>query len=279
MKLCISEATTLPATFAEDVAAFAEAGWPAMEVWLTKLENHLQNHSVSTTHKLIEERGIILAAAAYQGGLLLSQGDARREHFDHFKRRLAICQEFAIPTMLLVADFVQRVDAISLERAVVSLRQAAQWADGFGVRIALEFRADGTFCTCLDTALTLIEQCGEPNVGVNLDLFHWWKGPSKWEDLERLTNANLFHVQLADVAGIPRELATDADRIMPGDGDFRILPIFDHLRKMAYDGYVSLELMNPELWQVKITQIAELGLAAMRRFIPGSESDGSDSHR
>jgi 4-hydroxyphenylpyruvate dioxygenase len=39
------------------------------------------------------------------GGLLLSQGELRREHFDHFSRRLEICHEFAIPTMLLFADF------------------------------------------------------------------------------------------------------------------------------------------------------------------------------
>lgn len=268
MNLCISEVTTLPATFAEDVAAFASAGWPAMEVWLTKLETHLQTNSAEATRRSIAESGMALAAAAYQGGLLLSQGDARREHFDHFKRRLGICQEFHIPTLLIVADFAERFDAVSLERAVVSLKQAAQWADGFGVRLALEFRAADTFCSCLDTALSLIEQCGERNVGVNLDLFHWWKGPSKNEDLERLTLDNLFHVQIADVAGMPRELATDSDRIMPGDGDIRLAAILEHLRKMEYAGYVSLELMNPILWQAKIAQVAELGLDAVRRVLP-----------
>src|SRR6185503_14162946 len=106
MNLCISEVTTLPATFAEDVAAFADAGWPAMEVWLTKLETHLQQNSVDDTRRLIEEKNLTLAAASYQGGLLLSQGDARRTHFDHFKRRLNLCQSFDIPTMVIVADFV-----------------------------------------------------------------------------------------------------------------------------------------------------------------------------
>ena len=47
MRLCISEATTLPATFAEDVEAYAEAGCTGMEVWLTKLENHLERHSAA----------------------------------------------------------------------------------------------------------------------------------------------------------------------------------------------------------------------------------------
>lgn len=267
MKLCISEATTLPATFADDVAAFSSAGWPAMEVWLTKLETHLQNHSASATRQMIADKGIVIAAAAYQGGLLLSQGEARRVHFDHFKSRLAICQDLGIPTMLLVADFVQHIDGTSLERAVVSLKQAGQWAEGFGVRLALEFRATDTFCTCLDTALTLVEQCGERNVGVNLDLFHWWKGPSKMEDLERVSKSNLFHVQLADAAGVPRELATDSDRIMPGEGDLPIGTILKLLREKQYDGYLSLELLNPIFWQAKLTQVAELGLTAMKRFV------------
>ena len=66
---------------------------------------------------------------------------------------------------------------------MVSLTQAAQWAAGFDVTLALEFRARDAFCASLDTALALIEQCGEPNVGVNLDLFHYYTGPSKFEDL------------------------------------------------------------------------------------------------
>src|SRR5262249_47694078 len=78
VKPCISEATTLPCTFAEDVAAYADASCPAMEVWLTKLETHLENHSAADTRKLLEDRQLTLAAAAYQGGLLLSQGEQRK---------------------------------------------------------------------------------------------------------------------------------------------------------------------------------------------------------
>src|SRR5947199_1057370 len=202
MKPCISEATTLPCTFAEDVAAYADAGCTAMEVWLTKLEKHLESHSVAGTRQLLAERQRTLAAASYQGGLLLSQGEQRRAHYDHFRRRLELCQQFGIPTMLVVSDFVEAVDQIALERAVVSLRQAAQWAAGFDVRLALEFRGSDTFCSSLDTALALVAQCGEANVGVNLDVFHYYKGPSKFEDLRLLTPTNLAFVQVSDLAGV-----------------------------------------------------------------------------
>src|SRR3954451_9560815 len=152
MKPCLSEATTLPNTFAEDVAHFADAGARAMEVWLTKLETHLDTASLGQTRTLLADRGLELAAAAYQGGLLLSQGEQRRAHYDHFRKRLDLCQALAIPTLLVVADFAGAVDATGLQRAVVSLKQAAQWAAGAGVRLALEFRGSATFCSTLETA-------------------------------------------------------------------------------------------------------------------------------
>lgn len=261
----------MPGSFAADVDAFADAGCTAMEVWLTKLEKHLETESLAATQKLLDERQMTLAGAAYQGGLLLSQGAERKVHFDHFRRRLQLCEQLHIPTMLVVADFVDAIDETTLPRAVVSLKQAAQWAAGYGVRLALEFRARSRFCASLDTALALIAECGEPNVGVNFDVFHYYTGPSKFDDLALLGPSNLAFVQVCDLAGVPRELASDADRILPGEGDFRLEPIMQHLARIGYDGWVSLELMNPALWQTKATQVVELGMSAMRRLLSGSE--------
>src|SRR5207302_5805521 len=101
-------------------------------------------------------------------------------------------------------------------------------------------RGRSTFCASLDTALALIEQCGEANVGVCLDVFHYYTGPSKFEDLDLLRPGRLAHVQLCDLAGVPREVAEDSDRVLPGDGDFRLAPLLDRLRQQGYDGWVSL---------------------------------------
>lgn len=264
---CISEVTTLPATFAEDVQAYASAGCTAMEVWLTKLETHLESHSLADTRKLLGEEGISLIAAAYQGGLLLSQGEQRRVHFDHFRKRLELCQACGIGTLLVIADFLDEPDATALERASVSLRQAAQWAAGFDVRLALEFRARNRFCASLDTALAFIAQCQEPNMGVNLDLFHFWTGPSKLQDLTLLTPANLAFVQICDLAGVPRELASDADRVFPGDGDLPLPTILKQLAAIGYTGPISVELMNPAFWQCSPTQVAELAMRSLQRLL------------
>jgi sugar phosphate isomerase/epimerase len=266
MNPCISQATTLASSFIDDVNGYADGGCHALEVWFTKLEQHLETHSADDTKKLLQDRQMTLAAAAYQGGLLLAQGERRKLSFDHFKRRLDLCQAFGIPIMIVAADFAEKVHQSDLQRAVASLTQAAQWAGGFGVKLALEFRRQAVIAS-LDTALSLVAACGEPNVGVCLDLFHYYTGPSKFEDLSLLTRDDLAYVQACDLAGVPREAADDADRVMPGDGDFRLEPIFRHLRSIGYDGWVSLELLDPTLWQAKVSQVAELGMQAVRRVI------------
>jgi sugar phosphate isomerase/epimerase len=264
---CISQTTTLPGSFAEDIANYAASGCRVVEVWLTKLEEHLETASAADTHRMLEQHGVTLVAGAYQGGLLLSQGEQRKAHFEHFKRRLDLCREFGIRTLLLAADFASKPAPQDIGRAIVSLAQAAQWAAGFDVRTALEFRGADSFCSSLDTAITLVEQTREPNVGICLDVFHYYKGPSKSEDLARLTTANLFHVQVCDVAGVPRELMTDTDRVLPGDGDFRLEPILRRLREIGYNGVVSLEVMNPELRRADPKRVVEVGLTSLERLL------------
>lgn len=257
----------MPCSFAEDVDCYARVGCPGMEVWLTKLEAHLEHHSLEETRQLVEGRGLSLTAASYQGGLLLPAGPAREAHWAHFRRRLELCQALNIPTLLVFADFPQPVTAAELEQALGNLRQAARLAAAYNVRLALEFRAHAAFCTSLATASALVAQCQEPNLGLNFDVFHYYLGPSKLEDLEQLPLQYLLHVQLCDLAGVPREWATDADRILPGEGDFHLEPIVSWLRRQGYTGWVALETFNPQLWQVPPLQVAEIGLTALRRVL------------
>ncbi len=271
---CLSEATTMPAEFDADLRACAQAACPALEVWLTKLENFLQRNSLDATRRLIEEHGVRLAAAAVQGGILLTQGEARRESFALLERRLELCHSLEIETLVVAADFADEVSSTDYERAVVSLKQAALLAAPRGVRLALEFHGRARFCNNLSTAAALVEHAGEPNAGICFDVFHYYTGPSKFEDLALLSRDNLFHVQLSDLAGIPRELATDSDRVLPGDGDFALPPILDYLRSIGYAGFVSVELMNPNLWRLDPVQVSEVAITALRKLL-GQTGNGA----
>ena len=67
--------------------------------------------------------------------------------------------------------------------------------------------------------------------------------------------------------GPVRELATDADRILPGDGEFSLEPLIARLREINYAGVVSVELMNPQLWSVPPRQFGEVAITALRRVL------------
>ncbi|HEX8202519.1 MAG TPA: sugar phosphate isomerase/epimerase [Isosphaeraceae bacterium] len=267
MIACINQVTTLSTPFEADIPALARAGWPAVELWLTKLEAFLGAHPVAEAKALLEGEGLPAVAASSQGGLLLSSGPARQEHWAHYRRRLEILAELGVSTLVVAADFAVEPAEADYGRASAALAEAAEVARPFGVRLALEFQKTARFCASLDTTLALIAQSGAEGVGVCLDLFHYYTGPSKFEDLAYLSPGNLAWVQASDLSGTPRELAGDADRIFPGDGDFQTGPILDHLARIGYDGHVSLEVLNPQLWRIPVEQVAAVGLQALLRVL------------
>ena len=267
MKPCISQATTLSTTFEADLSAYARSGWSAVEIWLTKLETFLESHSLAEARRLLDEQDLEPVAASFQGGLLLSRGDEREVHWEHYRRRLAILQELGVPLLIVAADFTRELSPDDYSRASSSLGEAVEVARSAGVRLALEFQKTARFCSSLDTTLALIAQCPVAGLGVCLDLFHYYTGPSKFEDLAYLSRENLAWVQVCDLSGTPREMAGDGDRILPGEGDFQITPILDHLASIGYDGYVSLEVLNPQLWQIPVDRVADFGFQATCRAL------------
>jgi sugar phosphate isomerase/epimerase len=215
----------------------------------------------------LEKTRLSLPVASYQGGLLATQGKARREAWDLFRRRLDLCRELNIGTIVVACDIPAPLDQKTIERVQVSLTQVAQESGQRGLRAALEFQAHSAFGNNLQTAAALVADVGSPHLGLCLDAFHWHIGPSKTEDLGYLTADNLFHVQLCDLADTPRELARDTDRILPGDGDINLAAVIAHLQQINYGGCISIELMNPKLWQIPALQLADAGMAALKRLL------------
>jgi len=275
----ISQACTLNSSFEDDIAGYADAAGSAIEFWLTKLETYLESHSPDEVKAMGADRGLQFAAASFQGGLLVSQGEARRESWELFERRLGICAALGVPTLVVVPDFLGPFGPTDIERAQVSLKQAGQAAERHGIRLALEFQARNTFLNNLETTVSFIESVQQPNVGICFDVFHYYMGPSMYEDLRYLTRDNLFHVQFCDVADTPREIATDSERILPGDGDFHLQPLVERFREIGYEGFVSLEVFNPTFWQVSARQVGEVGMTAMRMILGQAKGGTASSGR
>jgi 4-hydroxyphenylpyruvate dioxygenase len=265
----LSQICCLPSPFDRDLEDFAAAGCTHVEVWLTKLETYLNSHTLKDVRYWLEKTRLSLSVASMQGGLVASQGEARREAWNLFTRRLDLCRELAIGTLVIACDVPPPLSQQTIERVQVSLAQIAQEAGRRGLCAALELQADSAFGNNLQTAAALVAEVASPHLGLCLDVFQWHTGPSKTEDLSYLTADNLFHVQLCDLADVPRELARDSHRILPGEGDIPLAPLLARLREIDYRGCLSIELLNPQLWQVPPLQLADAAMASLRRLLSG----------
>ena len=263
----LSQVCSLTSRFDADIEDYAAGKCESVEIWLTKLEDYLQRHNVAEVKDWLKKFGVAAPVASFQGGILASQGERRKEAWDLFLRRLEICQAVGIRTIVIACDVPPPLSQEMIERVQISLVQAAQECGKRGLRAALEFQSTSAFGNNLQTAAALVAEAGSPHLGICLDAFHFFTGPSKTEDLGYLTTSNLFHVQLCDLLDTPRELASDAGRILPGDGDIPLQPLIDHLRTIGYTGCVSLELLNPQLWQVPPRQLGEIGMTALRKVL------------
>jgi sugar phosphate isomerase/epimerase len=50
-----------------------------------------------------------------------------------------------------------------------------------------------------------------------------------------------------------------------------VAAVVGHLRRIGYRGTVSIELMNPEIWNIPPRQFGEIALAALRKVLGQAE--------
>ena len=84
----LSQVCSLNSSFEKDLEDYAAGACRTVEIWLGKLETFLENHTPDDVRQLLEERELTAPVASYQGGLLTSQGDARKQHWGESAGRL-----------------------------------------------------------------------------------------------------------------------------------------------------------------------------------------------
>ncbi len=130
------------------------------------------------------------------------------------------------------------------------LKPVAEIMGEYGCRFGLEFIGPKTlrqdkehaFIYTMDGMLALARDLG-PNVGLLLDLWHWYTSHGTWDDLAMLGNDDVVNVHVNDApAGIPVDEQIDQVRCLPGETDVldfaRFLTV---LEAMGYDGPVTAE--------------------------------------
>ena len=255
MRACLNQVTlgrTAPASvsqLARDLGAAREAGWTAIELWLRHWDGLIAAEGLAATQRALQQSGLAVAGGCAQPGLMFSTGDELDRFREELRHRLEQCQALGAPHLVVTpgpARPQERPTPDDLDRAADNLQAAADLATPFGVRLGIEFLKGLPLVNNLPTAIHLANLVARPSVGVVLDTFHLYAGLSKLEDLALLVTQpeRLFFVHVNDVPPTPRELLTDADRVLPGMGCLPLRDILGQIADTGYGGFVSLELFN-----------------------------------
>jgi sugar phosphate isomerase/epimerase len=242
----------VPADLARDLAAVRAGGWEAVELWLDHWDAHFPPHADAAARRVLDGSGLAVAGACAQEGLFFARGEERRRRASEFSRRLERCAALGVAHLVVVPVPPPEDEPPAeeeLDRAAEHLRTAGELALATGVGLEIEFLGGVRLVNNLATALDLASRVDHAGVGVLLDTYHLYAGPSKLEDLDLLAAhpGRLRFVHVNDVpAARPRELWTDADRVLPGDGDLPLARVLGAIRRSGYAGDVSLELFNAE---------------------------------
>jgi sugar phosphate isomerase/epimerase len=258
VRVSISQITTVTASFADDLAAYREAGAQGIGIWETKLAgDSLERFRASGL-----EAAAAVPAVPSILPLPLMEGPADpAERVEAIRAGIQRLAPFEPACVLFLTGPGEDREAL-----VEAIRAIADEGASTGVRVALEpiqreFRDFWTMVVSLDEAAALLDEAGRPDVGLMFDTWHLWNAPGLLDQIERHRD-RILGVHVADWREPTRNTN---DRVLPGDGVIAFAPIFEALR---WGGLYDLEIFSdPELpdslWRLDPRDLARRGVEAL----------------
>jgi sugar phosphate isomerase/epimerase len=264
-RFAISQITTLPASFEDDLRAYREAGAEGIGIWEIKLEEGREQEQLAALRESgLESTSAVPAVPSIAPIPIPGPADAaeRVEAYCAGLRRLEPFEPSAVVLLTGAGEHSEIVDG---------LREIGAEARSLGLRIALEpySRHGGDEWTIVSTvpdAVGLIEEAGvADDVGLLVDVWHLWD----CEGLEEQIEAEIGRIAGVHVNDVRQPTRSFADRVLPGDGVADVPRVLAALDRAGWDGFYELEIFSDNgafgnalpdsLWDVPAAELARRG--------------------
>ena len=243
----ISQYTTWPQSFDDDLALYKEAGLDYIEVCEGKLDPADPQPQL---HRLLESG---LKVVSIQPRLHSLFPDAPRpephqpsERMKHLRGTAELFgPHFPGATLVTITGAVPEGDyALGYKTAAFEYREAAKAAADNGVLLALEplnpilMNVD-TFICSLAQAERIVAEVDHPAFGLFVDVWHVWEDASAPDRLKKLGN-RIFGVHVNDW----RDPRAFGDRHLPGEGIIPLRELLSAIHQGGYRGAYTLEMFS-----------------------------------
>ena len=275
-RLSVSQVTTLRSTFADDLRTYAEAGIEGIGIWESKLAAGSDAELLAALDRSGLGRAVAVPAVPSILPLpLLPRPADPADRVAVYRASIARLAPFRPAALLCLTGPAGDLDPAEARRIVVAaLRELAQLAGRSGLRLALEpFQLEGieswSIVNTIADAVELIEEVGEPGIGLQFDVWHLWNSPTAADDVIREID-RIAGVHICDVRGETRGWA---DRVLPGEGIADVGALIGALDAAGWDGLYDLEIFSDDgtfgtaypdsLWNAPATDFARQGRTAL----------------
>ncbi|HEY3394845.1 MAG TPA: sugar phosphate isomerase/epimerase [Lacipirellulaceae bacterium] len=255
-------------TLAEEIDIAAEAGYQAIEPWIGEIEAHLRNGgTLADLKKQISDRGLTVESAIGFAEWAVDDDDRRAKGIEQARRDMDLVQQ--IGGKRIAAPPAGATDVSNIDYLKVAERYHALLTLGDHMDVIPQVEVWGFSQTLnrLGQALLVAIESGHPQACVLPDVYHLYKGGSDFDGLKLLGSAAVHVFHMNDYpATPPRHAIGDKDRVYPGDGIAPIADIIRTLRAIDFNGFLSIELFNPDYWRRDPLQVARQALQKMQEL-------------
>jgi len=274
--LAISQFTTMPQRFADDLACYGRQGVSALELCERKLA--ATRDEALAELALVDEHGLVVSSVQPRTHALFPDGmspapAALSERVQQFHASIDLIADAFPGCCTPLVSIGGAAPAQDIRAAWSSARSAygelATHAHERGLRIAFEplhpvlMNLDSFICT-LDGALELIAAVDHPAFGLTLDVWHLFWEAQIQQRIASMDGARIFVVHVGDwPCGGPRAIA---DRVLPGQGVIDLPGMLAAIHQSGYRGAYTVELFSERrfadsLWRRDLDELVRAARA------------------
>jgi sugar phosphate isomerase/epimerase len=243
----VSQYTTWPQTFAQDLELYRETNIDFIEVCEAKLD--ATNPDIQL--RQLKDSGLTVSSVQPRLHSLFPdfprpEPKAPRERMGHLRKTIELWGHyFPGVTLVTISGAAPNGDyALAYQTAAVEYKEIAKIAADNGVRVALEplnpilMNVD-TFLCSIAHAGRVIESVDHPKFGLFLDVWHIWEEADAPKLIQKY-GSKIFGVHINDW----RDPRAFGDRCLPGDGEIPLVKLLQATRKAGYAGAYTLEIFS-----------------------------------
>ena len=283
----VCEFTTLPASFEEDLAAYAEAGADGIGICEIKLaEGREAEQLASFQASGLAATSCVPAVPSILPLPHLPGPETPEERVEALRASIRRLAPFGPSAVVCLTGPAGELGVDEARRAIVEgLRAVAEEAGRAGIPIGLEpmsanYRDDWTTIATLAEAAELCDEVGARNVGITFDTWHLWDTPDLLAGIERHAD-RIVAVHVNDWREATRGWC---DRVLPGEGVADLAAMFRALHDTGWRGAYELEVFSDDgafgsaypdsLWAQDPADVVRRGREAFLRQWERSAAEG-----